>query len=446
MKKLFAISGLIILVLLFSGCPSPIENIPAEYTVTYDANGANNGTAPSDQVKTEGVNLTLATNSSSLEKSGFTFVCWNTAADGTATDYAEGASYSTDADLTLYAKWTALPTYNITYNANEGDLGEVPANQLKIKGTDIFLSYNSGALKRTEYIFKGWNTSANGLGEDYSVGSSYSIDEDLVLYAKWSYIGVKPIISDITFLGPTTIDTSLGDQVVTFTIAASDDLELKSAYVRLISESNSQYASAGVSITSSDYSGTESDGIFTFNITIPQYSESGTWSLYDIDIYDHLNQRLNYTRTSSEIVDNGWNYTFEQAGLGDLGAPTISSVTLEGPTTIDTSLGDQVVTFTITATDDVELKSAYIRLISESNSQYASAGVSITSSDYSGTDSSGIFTFNITIPQYSESGTWSLYDIDIYDHLNQRLNYTRTSSEIVDNGWNYTFEQTGLGD
>ena len=43
------------------------------YTVTYNANGATGGTIPASQLKTQGVDLTLATNSGSLVKTGSSF-------------------------------------------------------------------------------------------------------------------------------------------------------------------------------------------------------------------------------------------------------------------------------------------------------------------------------------------------------------------------------------
>ena len=85
------------------------------HTVTYDPNGATRGTAPADQTKIYNVDLALATNSGSLARSGFAFSGWNTAADGLGTDYAEGASYTADAAITLYARWT-----------DERDFGDAP--------------------------------------------------------------------------------------------------------------------------------------------------------------------------------------------------------------------------------------------------------------------------------------------------------------------------------
>ena len=78
------------------------------YTVTYNGNSNDGGSEPANQTKTHDISLTLATNSGSLTRSGYTFNGWNTAADGSGTSYATGASYTTNAGLTLYARWTAV--------------------------------------------------------------------------------------------------------------------------------------------------------------------------------------------------------------------------------------------------------------------------------------------------------------------------------------------------
>lgn len=75
------------------------------YTVSYNGNNQTSGTAPENQTKIHSQDLTLASNTGNLARNGYTFAGWNTKADGTGTDYAEGGQYTTNADLTLYAKW-----------------------------------------------------------------------------------------------------------------------------------------------------------------------------------------------------------------------------------------------------------------------------------------------------------------------------------------------------
>ena len=243
--------------------PSAAVNLTAnftinQYTISYDGNGNSAGSAPAPQTKTHAVDLTLAT-AGTLVKSGSTFSGWNTAADGSGMGYAAGATYSAEADTTLYAQWTALPTYTLTYTAgvggsitgsstqtviqggsgsavtatastgytfvlwSDGDTnasrtatnvtadvtvsasfvantytisydgngnsaGSAPANQTKTHAVNLTLA-TAGTLVNSGSTFAGWNTAADGSGTAFAVGSIYSLDADVTLYAQWS-IGV----------------------------------------------------------------------------------------------------------------------------------------------------------------------------------------------------------------------------------------------------------------
>ncbi|MGB9687067.1 MAG: InlB B-repeat-containing protein, partial [Rectinema subterraneum] len=100
------------------------------YSVTYNANGATSGSVPTDSNHyLQGATVTVLGNTGSLAKTGYTFAGWNTKADGTGANYAEGNTFTMgSANVTLYAKWTALPTYTVTYNANGATSGSVPTD------------------------------------------------------------------------------------------------------------------------------------------------------------------------------------------------------------------------------------------------------------------------------------------------------------------------------
>ena len=72
----------------------------ASYTVQYDANGANSGTAPAAQTKVHGTNLVVAVNAGEMTRVGYVFAGWNTADNGRGVSYAPGAIYQADADAT----------------------------------------------------------------------------------------------------------------------------------------------------------------------------------------------------------------------------------------------------------------------------------------------------------------------------------------------------------
>ena len=157
----------------------------SKYSVTYDANGATDGTVPDVQSKNHGINLVLASNNNGLAKEGYSFSGWNTQADGFGTDYAEGSIYTSDGALTLYATWVAN-TYSVTYDANGATGGAVPTVQTKTHDIDLTVSGNTGSLIRTGYTFAGWNTESDGTGSDYSAGYAYSVNTAAILYAKWT--------------------------------------------------------------------------------------------------------------------------------------------------------------------------------------------------------------------------------------------------------------------
>ncbi len=150
------------------------------YTVTYLGNGNNSGTAPPNQTKTDGVNLTLATNLYALAKTSYTFAGWNTATNGTGTDYAAGGTYSGNADLTLYAKWTPN-NYTVTFNANGGST-PTPANKV------VTFTSTYGTLASVSYVgysFTGWFTAATG-GTQVLSTTTVTNASNHTLFAQWT--------------------------------------------------------------------------------------------------------------------------------------------------------------------------------------------------------------------------------------------------------------------
>lgn len=89
-----------------------VTDAAPSFTISYDGNDNTSGSVPANQTKTGGVALTLASNSGNLAKTGFGFAGWNTNSSGTGTSYAEGATFVTDADTLLYAKWNGTPVAN----------------------------------------------------------------------------------------------------------------------------------------------------------------------------------------------------------------------------------------------------------------------------------------------------------------------------------------------
>ena len=156
-------------------------NVSAPYSVTYDANGGSG--APSAQEKRTDIDLTLS--STVPTRTGYTFDGWATSADGVVA-YAAGATYTGNADLSLYAKWTAN-TYSVHFNGNGSTSGSMDNESFTY---DEAKTLTTNAFSRTGYTFDGWATTADE-AVAYTDGQSVSNltaenGATVELFAHWS--------------------------------------------------------------------------------------------------------------------------------------------------------------------------------------------------------------------------------------------------------------------
>ncbi|MFM1926791.1 MAG: hypothetical protein RLZ06_367, partial [Actinomycetota bacterium] len=154
------------------------------YTITYDANNPTSGVVAPALSGVTGM-VTLDNNSGAMAKTGYTFGGWNTNAAGTGTNYASGARYTPVANVTLYAKWTALTAYTVTYNLN-GASGTGPAQVNSYATASVALASEGAMVAPAGTTFAGWNTNAAGSGVAYASAESITMQASLVLYAQWS--------------------------------------------------------------------------------------------------------------------------------------------------------------------------------------------------------------------------------------------------------------------
>ncbi len=156
---------------------------PKTYTVNYDAN--NGIGSMTDQTATYGQDFALRPNS--FSRAGYTFIGWNTEADGSGTNYANNRQFLPwliDSNLTLFAQWKANPVtmYTVSYDAN-GAKGTPPASESYAEDSTVGVK-DKGDLYKTGYSFKGWAVSAGG-NVKYTPGDNFTITGNVVLYAVW---------------------------------------------------------------------------------------------------------------------------------------------------------------------------------------------------------------------------------------------------------------------
>lgn len=162
--------------------------VVVKYSVTYDGNGSTGGTAPVDATSPYVTASTVTVLPvGTLTKTGSTFGGWNTAANGSGTSYAAGATFTINANTTLYAKWTALPTFAVTYNGNGNTGGTAPVDAASpyVSGSTVTV-LPVGTLTKTDNTFTGWNTAANGSGTAYAPAATFTVNAVTTLYAQWS--------------------------------------------------------------------------------------------------------------------------------------------------------------------------------------------------------------------------------------------------------------------
>ncbi len=150
--------------------------------VTYDANSSTSGSVPAITTYTNGATATLSANTGILLRTGNTFAGWYTLINSVRTDYVVGSTFTITEDTTVYAWWTCT----VTYNGNSSTSGSVPEQVTYTNGATVTRSENTGILLRTGNTFAGWYTLINSVRTNYATGTTFTITENITLYAWWT--------------------------------------------------------------------------------------------------------------------------------------------------------------------------------------------------------------------------------------------------------------------
>ena len=113
---------------------------------------------------------------------GYTFIGWNTSADGKGTAYAPGTTWIANGTLTLYAQWTPGQA-GLTYDGNGATGGKTDPQPGK---TDEKINVRDNGFTRDGYTFVTWNTQAGCKGKAVDPGDEWTLQGSGTLYACWA--------------------------------------------------------------------------------------------------------------------------------------------------------------------------------------------------------------------------------------------------------------------
>jgi uncharacterized repeat protein (TIGR02543 family) len=177
---------------------------PVRYTVTYNPNNADSGTAPVDPNQYfYGEQVTIAYNTGNLERTGHTFKGWSYNSNASNPNFTVNNTTVTPPAISimgntiLYAVWYSEPineTYTVTYNPNGADSGSPPIDPNQYNHSDtVTVEYNTGNLAKTDHTLYGWSYNQYAAMPDFIINNTnitppaFTITADTTLYAVWIY-------------------------------------------------------------------------------------------------------------------------------------------------------------------------------------------------------------------------------------------------------------------
>lgn len=163
------------------------------YTISYNKGSYGTG-SNTTQTKYHGTPITLK--GEIFTRTGYTQTGWSKA-DGGDKKYDLGATYSTNASVSLYPYWTKH-TYTIRYKKGANGVGE-DQTQGKEYGVDVTLKGAIFTSPNPDYEQTGWSTEDGG-AKDYNTGGTYSKNYSVTLYPYWSRKSGS--VHNVSYFGP----------------------------------------------------------------------------------------------------------------------------------------------------------------------------------------------------------------------------------------------------
>ena len=319
------------------------------YTVNYNSNGGSG--VPSSQTKDYARTLTLSTTTPT--RSGYTFKGWATSSTATVASYQPGDSYSSNANLTLYAVWQKIPTalsLNNSYTTTISTAGEMNYFTYTPSTTATYVIYSTGSVDTKCYLY---NSSGSQITSDDDSGDGTNFRLSYSLTAGTTYtFGIRYYSSSTTgtisfkFGGVYTVSYNANggsgapsSQSLDYgqTITLSSTVPTRSNYSFLGWSTSSTATSASYSAGGS-YARYSNTTLYAVWQQVRSLSSISVYSLPSKTTYypgESLNSsgltiRLNYSNGTTEYITSG--FSLSGFSSDSMGTKTVT-VTYSGKTT-----------------------------------------------------------------------------------------------------------------
>ena len=305
----------------------------AAYHVTYNENGATDGTVPTDnKLYALGNTVTTLAGSGLIKKDGrkgYKFSGWNTKADGTGTGYIAGTGFTLTGDTVLYAQWELLPirvglvpityvindnliefnysedytnygntttagcTVDYTNNHGNGCVHYSPTTTVKYRYNDL------GICPSQESVYIGYGFTADGDTRLSETDYIYTVNGKDISSSdnEYNYVKVYPILSKEVF-----VETIAPKIRVNYSLVGDGDLLIDDESLPVTMTYNQSFIQATVSSPSGQYHCTKA-----VRVEAGQFWGDNVLSADGKTIEFNVNQEKGcYSEMPDNIIDLTW--------------------------------------------------------------------------------------------------------------------------------------------
>lgn len=229
----------------------------------------------------------------------------------------------------------------------------------------------------------------------------------LVFAGRLSAETVPPTVVSAS-VAPSSVDVTSAAQNVTVTFHITDDssgVDFGNAY--LFDEAN-KFVTLVLFAANERTSGTELDGTYSVDLTVPRYAQPGLWRV-EAFVRDHAGNQVNYNPNQTSFPDPpAMKFTVVNSGPVDDVEPTLDSASVSPPE-VDTTTVQATVNFTVAISDALSGFDFGFVNLTDPDGQYRYE-ISPAFGDgerISGDGHSGVYLVSVNLPQGSKAGTWT---------------------------------------